>query len=65
MKDYTPQQLEKLGYTIVCGGDFYPTVMAVQCPRCENAVRRYAKRVNEKERIDGYDHGGYFLCDCK
>lgn len=65
MEDYTPQELEKLGYTVVWGGEPFPVVLNVQCPRCGKAVSRYAKRTDENERIDGYDHGGYFLCNCK
>tara|TARA_R110000868_G_scaffold306450_3_gene567687 strand:- start:479 stop:682 length:204 start_codon:yes stop_codon:yes gene_type:complete len=60
---YTPEQLEKLGYTVVWGNEPFATVIGVQCPKCGNAVAGYAKRSDENERIDGYDHGGYFLCD--
>ena len=62
--EFTPEQLEKKGYTVLMSGSPFATVMCVQCPRCGNAVERFLLRYDENERIDGYDHPAYSECQC-
>ncbi len=61
---FSPEDFERMKLGKIIWNDD-PSVIAVQCIYCENAVPSYTALTSENLRIDGYDHRIYEYCDCE